>query len=264
MGNPGSGINFFDSHCYVGRYKTFREGSFYKTEDLLKWMDYYGIAEALVTHSMSREHHPVDGNSAVMAEINGRANLHPSWAALPPASRELPSPRELVAGMISRGVRAMKLFYASYTFPISEWCIGGLLDELEAHRIPTFLDPDAELCTWNQDTFDWNGVDALCAAHPELPVILSEARFRCSNRLMYQLLERHPNLRIEISGFWAYHGIEFITREFGSHRLIFGTRMPYRDPACAIGQVVYSDISDEGKRRIAGDNLRALLGGVIE
>jgi hypothetical protein len=256
-------LSFFDAHCYVGRYKTFREGSFYTTDDLLKWMEYYGIAEALVTHAMSREHHPTDGNPAVMAEVRGRANLYPSWAGLPPASHELPPPKELVAGMISQGVRAMKLFYGSYSFPISEWCIGGLLTELEAHRVPTFLDPDVEFCTWREDTLDWDGVDALCTAHPELPVILSEARLRSSNRLLYQLLERHANLRIETSGFWAYHGIEFITREFGAHRLIFGSRMPFRDPSCAIGQVVYSDISDENKRRVAGDNLRALLGGVI-
>jgi hypothetical protein len=257
-------LNFFDAHCYVGRYKTFKEGSFYETEDLLRWMDYYGISEGLVTHSMSREHHPLDGNAAVMRAIEMSPRLHPSWSALPSASREMPRPDELVRSMISRGVTAMKLFHGSYSFPISEWCIGDILSEMETHRMSVFLDPDVELCTWEQDVFDWNAVAAVCKAHPRLPVILSEARFRCSNRVLYQLLERHESLYIELSGYWAYHGIEFITREFGSRRLLFGTRMPYRDPACAIGQVVYSDISDEDKRGIAGDNLRALLGGVIE
>lgn len=257
-------LRFFDAHCYVGRYKTFREGSFYTTEDLLKQMEYYGIAEALVTHSMSREHHPADGNPAVMREVGGKSNLHPSWTALPSRSGELPPPREFVAQMISQSVRAMKLFYGHYTFPLAEWCIGDLLSELEAHRIPTFLDPDIEYCTWAEDRFDWNGVDAVCVAHPQLPVILSEARFRSSNRLLYHLLDKHRNLHIETFGYWAYHGIEFITREFGADRLIFGTRMPWRDPSCAIAQLVYSDISQEDKRLIAGDNLRKLLGGVVQ
>ena len=96
-----------------------------------------------------------------------------------------------------------------------------------------------------------------------LPVILQKGRFRSSNRLLYQLIEANPNLRIELSGYWAYHAIEFITREFGAHRLLFGTRMPARDPACAIGQVAYSDIPEDDKRLIAGDNLRNLMGGVI-
>jgi len=255
-------LGFFDAHCYVGRYKTFRPGSFYTTGDLAEQMEHFGIAEALVTHAMSRELHPIDGNAAVLEETKGRDNLHPSWSVVPPRSGELPGPAALAGQMISTGVRAAKLFCGSYTFPISEWCVGELLDEMEAHRVPTFLDPDIELDTWAEDQFDWDAVDAVCRHHPQLPVILSEARFRSSNRLLYQLLEKHANLHIELSGLWAHHAIEFITREFGAHRLLFGTRMPVRDPACAIGQVAYADISEGDKKLIAGDNLRALLGGV--
>lgn len=256
-------LGLFDAHCYVGRYKTFRPGSYTETQNLVDHMDHYGISEALVTHAMSRELHPVDGNAAVLGETRGRDRLHPSWALLPPASRELPPPHEVVAQMTAQGVRAVRLFCGAYSFSLSEWCIGALLEELEAHVVPTFLDPDAELDTWDQDRFDWDAVDRLCGAHPRLPVILSEARFRTSNRILYQLLERHDNLRIELSGFWAYHGIEFVTRRFGAHRLLFGTRMPVRNPACAIGQLIYSEVSDEEKRLIAGDNLRKLLGGVV-
>ena len=257
-------LRFFDAHCYVGRYKTFRAGSFYTAEDLLAQMEYFGIGEALVTHSMSREHHPIDGNAAVLTETRGTDKLHPSWALLPPASKELPRPAALIPEMIANGVRAAKIFYGSYSFPISAWCIGELLDELDAHHVPTFIDPDAELDTWDMDRFDWDAVDALCREHPKLPVVLSEARIRSSNRLLYQLLEKHPNLHVELSGYWAYHAIEFITHEFGPDRLLFGTRMPVRDPACAVGQVIYSDVSDDDKALIAGDNLRRLLGGVVE
>ena len=257
-------LQFFDAHCYLGRYKTFIPGSFYTTQDLVNQMEHFGIKEALVTSAMSREHHPLDGNAAVLTETKGRDNLHPSWALLPSASKEFPAPAALISDMITRGVRAAKIFYGMYSFPLSEWCIGDLLDELEARRVPTFLDPDLELSTWDMDKFDWNGVDTLCGAHPNLPVILSGARFRTSNRLIYQLLKLHKNLHIELSGYWAYHGIEFITREFGAERLIFGTRMPVRDPACAIGQVAYADISDEEKKLVAGDNIRRLLGGVVE
>lgn len=257
-------LRFFDAHCYVGRYKTFKPGSFTSAQDLLQQMEYHGISEALVAHAMSREHHPIDGNAAVLRETGAHANLHPIWALLPSASKEMPAPAETVQQMISAGVRAARLFYGSYSFPISEWCIGDLLNELEAHRVPTFLDPDVELDTWDMDRFDWDAVDALCRAHRGLPVILSEARFRSSNRLLYHLLAAHPNLHIELSGYWAHHAIEFITREFGAYRLIFGTRMPVRDPACTIGQVAYSNISDEDKALIAGSNLRKLLEGVVQ
>lgn len=257
-------LRLFDAHCYVGRYKTFRPGSFYTTDDLIDQMKRYGITEALVTHSMSREHNPIDGNAAVLRETQYRDSIHPSWAILPPASKELTQPNALVREMVAHGVRAAKVFYGMYGFPISEWCIGEVLDELEGHRVPTFVDPDTEMDTWDADVPNWDAIDSLCRSHPNLPVILSEARFRSSNRLLYQLLQAHPNLHVELSGYWAYHGIEFITREFGAERLIFGTRMPVRDPACAIAQLTYADISEDDKRLIAGDNLRKLLGGVVE
>jgi len=255
-------LRFFDAHCYVGRYKTFRAGSFYTTEDLLDQMAYYGISEALVTHAMSREHHPIDGNAAVMEEIKKSPNLHAAWALLPTASGEMSPPRELIPQMISQQVKAVKLFYGSYAFAISDWCIGEVLEVLEEHRVPVFLDPDRELDTRDADRFDWDAVDSLCRSHPALPVILSEARFRSSNRILYQLLSKHANLHIELSGYWAHHAVEFIVREFGAQRLIFGTRMPVRDPACAIGQVAYADISEKDKKLVAGDNLRRLLAEV--
>ena len=256
-------LRFFDAHCYTGRYKTFRPGSFYTTADLVEQMNHFGIAEALVTHAMSRELHPIDGNAAVLEETRGRQNLHPAWSLVPPRSKEMPAPAAVVAEMISKGVRAAKLFHGAYTFPISDWCIGELLDELEAYRVPTFLDPDIELDSWAEDGFDWDAVHELCKQHPNLPVILSGARFRSSNRLLYQLLAAHGNLHIELSGLWAHHAIEFISREFGPDRLLFGTRLPVRDPACAIGQVAYADISEKDKKLVAGDNLRTLLGGVV-
>ncbi|MHB9038250.1 MAG: amidohydrolase family protein [Armatimonadota bacterium] len=260
MGN----LQFFDAHCYVGRYKTFRPGSFYSPSELIDNMDYYGIAEALVTHAMSREHHPADGNAAVLAATKDRDRLHPSWALLPTASRELPNPATSVRDMIAGGVWAARLFCGSYSFSLSDWCIGDLLDELEAHHMPTFIDPDVELDTVEPDLFDWNAVDALCRSHPKLPVIISKARFGAARRVLYQLLEAYSLLHVETSGLWVNRGIEFITTEFGANRLIFGTRMPVRDPACAVAQVTYAEVSEEDKKLIAGDNLRRLMGGVVE
>ncbi len=256
-------LNFFDANCYVGRYKAFRQGSFYTLAGLLEQMDYYGISEALVTHALAREHHPADGNEAIMAEVEGQPRIHPVWALLPSASKEQPAPAELIQQMVDLGVNAARIFYGSYKFPISEWCIGETLNILEAHQMPTFIDPDPHTDTVKPDLFDWDAVDALCRNHPNLPVILSEGRFYSSNRILYQLFERHANLLIDLSGLWANRGIEFITREFGAQRLIFSTRMPLRDPSCTIAQVNYAEISDEDKKLIAGDNLRALMGGVL-
>lgn len=257
-------LSFLDANCMVGRYKRFREGGFYTAQRLLEEMAHFGISQALVLHALSRENHPSTGNRAILEEVKNHPQLLPVWSALPPRSRELPRPHDFILQAIESGVRAIWLFPGQYSFSLSDWCLGSLLDELEHHRMPVFVDPDIEYTAFlDCDMSYWEYIHNLCSAHPGLTVILSAGRFRQCNRLLYQLLEIYQNLRIEISGYWLYRGIEFICREFGAHRLIFGTRMPIRDPACTIAMVTYAEIPDEQKRLIARDNISTLMKEVV-
>jgi predicted TIM-barrel fold metal-dependent hydrolase len=43
---------------------------------------------------------------------------------------------------------------------------------------------------------------------------------------------------------------------------LFGTNLPYGDPALPIGALLYSGLSQSDKERIGGENLRELLGEV--
>jgi predicted TIM-barrel fold metal-dependent hydrolase len=47
--------------------------------------------------------------------------------------------------------------------------------------------------------------------------------------------------------------------EVGSEKVIFGTDAPMRDPISQFGWVVYSRISEEGKRKILGLNMQRIL-----
>ena len=255
-------MQLFDANAQIGRHKQLGPGMPYAKRDLLKDMDRFGIAEALVLDSLSREVHPSPGNKRVLKLTEGEPRLHPCWSLLPPRTRELGALDTLLDRMYVAGVRAVKLFPGHYTFSLQEWCIGGLLDVLEQGRIPTFIDRNATFVGgWPPDDTDWEAVVALCGAHPKLQVIISEGRFRSANRMMYQALEACPNLHFELSGFWAHHGIEFVCREFGAERLLFGTKWPVRELGGTVAQVRFADIGAEDKAKIAGGNLRSLLAG---
>jgi len=76
-------LNFFDANCTLGRHLKLKEGGLHAADDLLAGMDHYGIAEALVLDSLSRENHPADGNARIMDAVHERRRLHPAWSALP-------------------------------------------------------------------------------------------------------------------------------------------------------------------------------------
>jgi len=253
--------NLFDAICVVGRHCRLEAGMPHTAEDLLEEMDRHGIAEALVLDSLSRELHPADGNARVLEATRLSPRLHPAWAALPPGvAEDQPKPDDLVRRMRQHGVGALFLFTGQYRFNLSDWCLDELLGPLAEARVPAFIVPYEAGATWGgTDQTDWPGVVDLCRRWPTLPVVVSEWRIRRTQRLAYRALDACPNLRIELSGYWLYRGIEYITGRWGAGRLLFGSNWPTFNPGMTLCPLTLADISNEDKRRIAGGNLRELV-----
>ena len=189
------------------------------------------------------------GNLAA-AELASRLEwLEPCWVVMPHHTGEVPPPEELLAEMRRHNVRAVRLFPALQNWLLTDYGAGELLDALEAARVPTFVDFDQT---------NWDQVHQLCSSHPNLPLVLVRVGYRI-DRIAYPLLERHPNLRFEISGYQVHHGIEEISRRFGIHRLLFGTALPGIEPGGAVAIVTYADLPVEEKQLMAAGNLESLL-----
>ncbi|MCE5216613.1 amidohydrolase family protein [bacterium] len=251
----------FDANVQVGRYRQLREGMPYSKDDLLKDMDRFGIAEALVLHSLSREAHLAPGNHRVLRTVEGEPRLHPCWAVVPARSGENGPLDMLLDRLYKSSIRAVKLFPGHYSFSLQEWCLGSLLEVLEEGRLVTFIDPNSQYMGTPMDQTNWDALVALCRAHPKLPVVLSESRLRSGNRMLYQAFETCPNLHLELSGFWEHRGIEFLCHEFGPERLLFGTKWPVRELGGTVAQLQYAEIGEAERSKIGGDNLRKLLAG---
>lgn len=260
-------VHYFDASCRLGRYNTWSGTEPVTPEELLSVMDHYGIHEALVVDSLAEEYHPVDGNERVLQLTADHPRLHPAWAALPPRSGELPLPSDLVAQMEARGVRALFLYPNQYGFSLEEWCIDELLAPLAERGVPLFICPNSLTSTAQltgvggarRDLTDWRAVVRICQTFPDLPVVVTERRIRHSQRMMYQALDACPNLFVDMSALWLHHSVEFIVREWGARRLLFGSGLPESDPGAALGQINFAHIAEEELALVAGGNLRRLL-----
>jgi hypothetical protein len=255
-------LGFFDAYCVVGRHLRLTPEGLHTARDLLGEMDHLGIAEAMVVDSLSRECHVADGNLRVLEVCRESPRLHTAWAALPPGvTDEQPSPEELLAQMRRRRVGALFLFTGQYQFNLTDWCVDELLAPMAEAGVPVFVVPNdigpGPFANW--DRANWKEVVQLCRRLPKLPVVVSEIRIRRVQRMIYRALDACDNLHIELSGYWLHHGIEYVTRRWGSRRLIFGSNWPQWGQAMTVASVSQADISDEDKRSIAGDNLRRLI-----
>jgi predicted TIM-barrel fold metal-dependent hydrolase len=247
-------VNFFDSSCIVGRRNIVDPGSFYKTEDLVRKMEHYGVEKAMVYHSMAREYDPQTGNDMLMDEIKGYKQLYPVWVVMQHHTGEVPAPAELAVEMKRKGIKAVRMFPAptDLNFSIAEWNCGELFSMLEKYRIPLFI---------GSDQINWNEVHALLKDHPQLRLVLTDVGYRC-NRNLYATFEKFENIYIETFSYKVHRGIEEICKRFGAGRLIFGSGMPVYSAGSAASMIRYANISIKEKQMIAGENLEKLLGGV--
>jgi predicted TIM-barrel fold metal-dependent hydrolase len=253
-------MRYFDANCYLGLFNHWSGTQPIARGDILRAMDHYGIHQALVVASMAREYGPMDGNKQVLQLTGGHPRLQPAFVAVPPRSREAPTSDDLVAQMAEQGVRAVFLYPRQYRFTLDQWCVDTLLESLAARRVPVFICPNTFLGGGTiYDQTDWPNIVRVCQAFPELPVIVAEARIFNEVRTMYGALEACPNLYLDMSALWIHHMVEFICREWGAERLLFGSGLPARDPGAVLSQLNYSDITSDELTAIAGGNLQRLL-----
>ena len=247
-------LNYFDCNCVIGMRKVLNPGSFYKVEDLVERMKYYGIQKALVYHTMAREYNPATGNGLLMDEIKSYPSLYPVWVVMPHHTGEFPEPDALRIQLKKNNVRAVCMFPAATdnNYSIAGWNCGGLFAMLERCSIPVMIE---------MEQISWNDLYELCSKYPELRVVLTKVNYRI-DRNIYALLKEIKHLYIETIGYKVNNGIAEICEKFGAKHLVFGSGMPVFSGSAAVSMINYAHISEKEKQMIAHENIESLLGGV--
>lgn len=263
-------LTLFDCNAMIGGRMARLPSEVQTAEGLLRELDHLGVAEALTYHALAKEYSPEIGNALLMREIHGTGRLHPCWVLLPAHTGEMEPANVLIPRMLSRGVAAVRLF-PSPPAPLPEFAdqlhhyalvrtvVGDLLEALEAHRVPLFLEI---MNLSSQMLVGWEQLEWLLATFPRLPVVLVGTRHR-DNRTLYAFLERFPQLAFDISLYAIHRGVEDVARRFGAARMLFGTGLPLYAGGGALLQLVAAEIPEGQKQQIAAGNLRRLLAGII-
>ena len=82
-------MEFFDCNASYGIFSVPPNKRADTVDDLVKEMEWCGIQRAMVRHAAMVDESPIVGNPLLVEQIGDYANLEPSWAILPPQTREL-------------------------------------------------------------------------------------------------------------------------------------------------------------------------------
>lgn len=252
---PSSDPRFFDCFATVGRRAGKDPEAPWSTEHLLAEMQRCRVHGALVFAHPARETHPMVGNPMVLDMCRNQPRLVPCWVAMPHHTGEVPPPDRFVQDMVDHGVRAVKIFPRMHWYPVNGDTLGPLLSALQEAELLLIVDRGY----YDESVqIDWQEIAWICETYPRLPLLLHSVRWEATRTLL-PLAQKYPNLYFEFSNYQGNRMLEFWCERIGAHRLLFGTQALEKSIGAARAYVMYSDLTDEQRRLIAGENLRRLL-----
>lgn len=222
---------------------------------LVAFLDYLGIERSLVWHKEALDINATIGNGKLLKSLaateESRRRLVPAFIVSPTLMFEREGLAFLLHAMQEDGVRALRILPSSGRFSIGT--LERLLREVQSFKPVIF---------WNIG--DSNGrsdiveFTELALKFPELTFVVSEFMWGHLNNVL-DMMWRARNICAEISWHHITQGLEVLARQFGPERVLFGIG-PKSHYGAAVTAVAYADLDETAKRRIAGDNLRELLG----
>jgi len=96
---------------------------------------------------------------------------------------------------------------------------------------------------------------------PEVTIVMAHMGFLAIvyNDAAIQMAKKAPNLYLDTTGVYSTEKIAQAVRELGATRVIYGSDMPFHDPAFEMSKIGYVKISEEDKKLVWGGNAKRLL-----
>ena len=242
-------MKIIDVNCAIGAPLVSQR--FTTVEGLLQWMDDYRIESALVHHAEAQRE-PYMANALmcrISAESDGRIR---ACMALNPSLEDLGLPGEgdPVERLKALRPSAVRAFPDAQRYPFTAFYAAHILEVCQQLHMPLIVD-----VTYN-DLF-LAMLPEICEKYPDVPLILPRFGLNRSRQYM-PILEKLPNVYLDMSIMLDTGSLEEICRRFGSEHLVFGSGMPTYEPGGALGLLYYAQISDADKENITHANFERL------
>lgn len=244
-------MEFFDCNTYIGRPSMGHLAPVAGVAELLRAMDRAGIARALVWHVAQHDLSPLVGNGLLAEAIASQERLVGCWAMIPNQARELGPTEEWFERMARANVRAVRAFPQDHRYLLRRESVGDILDGMVQRKIPLILSLKRGV--------SWDAVYNLLAEFPDLLCIISETGCWGSDRWFRPLLERYPNVYIDMSDYLLDGGIEALVRDYGAGRMLFGTGFPDQYHGGMMLALKHAEIAQDERDAIASGNLERIL-----
>lgn len=247
-------MKLIDFNCGIGA--PFKSERYTTAEGLLHWMDEYRISRALCYHSEAMRE-PEMGNGLMIEECrksSGRLALcfatNPTLVTLGIPGQGAPEQRIKAAKP-----SALRVFPEEQDYLFSSFYAESILSVAEKLHLPIVVD-----MKYTQNFL--TELPKTCMDFPNVPIILPRFGFRKS-QYIFPLLQKLPNLYLDVSMMVDVAQIEEIVERFGSEHLLYGSGLPNYVPDGGLGLLMYAQIPDRDRQNVLHANFERLEGGIL-
>lgn len=240
-----------DFHCHIGQSKIFSKGSG-TAKDLIKLMDKRKIDKAVLIPAASPRK-PRYYEDALEAYREFPDRFYPFFLANPREENVC----EMLEMVVEKyGFKGLKMHpsFLGVAADDREW-VYPIAEKARELKICMMIhsDPSLYATPWQ--------IGLLAMDFPEIPIVMAHMGFVdvIYNDAAINMAKRAPNLYLETCGVSAEAKVALAVREIGAHRVLYGSDMPFHDPAFDMARIEYADISAEDKKLIMGENAKGLL-----
>jgi len=244
-------IMIIDFHCHIGQSKIFSKGSG-NPKDLVQLMDKRKIDKVvLLPSASSRKPRYYEDVVEALKEFPDRFY---GFFLANPREENVCDMLEMVVEKY--GFKGLKLHptFLGVAADDKDW-VYPIAEKARELKICMMIhsDPSLYASPWQ--------IGLLAMDFPGLPVVMAHMGFVdvIYNDAAINMAKRAPNLYLETCGVSAEGKVALAVREIGAQRVLYGSDMPFHDPAFDMARIEYADISAEDKKLILGENAKRLL-----
>jgi len=152
------------------------------------------------------------------------------------------------------GFVGFKFLSDYHKYPITSPRYQPALEYAEDHELLVLMH------TWGKSPYDSPAlVEKLAEKYPHVTFLMGHSGYGEWEKSI-QVARDYPNVYLELTAAYAVNGvIEWMVKEAGSEKILFGTDLPWFDPHYGIGCVLFSRITDEDRHNILHRNAERFL-----
>ena len=248
----GGGCPVIDSHGHLGPFT----GIFLPESTLgamVEGMDRYGYECIALSPHAALSGDTREGNREMLEAVTRYPGRIYGYCTLNPGfPKDIPKEMDTYLGQ--PGVIGIKIHPSMHEHPVTHGNYAAVWERANAEK-------------WIVLAHTW-GSDGGCGAkdmrkiaeqHPNVRLFLGHSCYGAWEEAIALAVE-FPHVYLELTAaYHAYGLIEWMCRDAGSEKVLFGTDYPWFDPFVAIGCVTYAHIEEHEMRNILYNNARSLF-----